>query len=750
MVKIREEHHVHSQNDIDLDAWLNRLQEKSGLPDISPLRRACEMSRVLNDEVNAQGAQWIEGVDSFQMGLEMCEILVGLHLDLDSLVAAVIYRAVREERLSLDRVGKEFGPDVAKLVEGVSRMAAISQFLNPKRNKSVLGQKKAQLENVRKMLVAMVDDVRVVLIKLAERTAAIRAVKNSPPERQVRVAREIFEIYAPLAHRLGIGHVKWELEDLSFRYLQPDAYKQIASLLAEKRSEREKYIEEVIHDISVALEKNQIQAEISGRAKHIYSIWRKMRRKNIDFYQVYDIRAIRILVPDVASCYTVLGIVHAMWKHIPKEFDDYIATPKENGYRSLHTAVIGSKGRILEVQIRTRQMHDEAELGVCAHWRYKESPHTKVERSYEEKISWLRQVLEWNEELSEKQVDEFAEQLRSEASDERIYVFTPEGHVLDLAAGATPLDFAYHVHTEVGHRCRGAKVNGRIVPLTYVLQTGQQVEILTGKEAVPSRDWLNANAGYLFTSRARSKVQHWFKQQDRDKNIVDGKALIAAEFKRLSLRNIDLDSLAAKFNLKSAEDLLASVGAGDTKITQVINALNNYVAIDHQKNEVGVSRASNEAQSALEAPGISVQGVGNLMVHIAKCCKPVPGEPIVGYVTMGRGVTIHGQHCVHLQQLNQQGRDRFVQVSWGANEAKSYPVDIHISSFDRRGLLKDITEILAKCNVNITAMNTLSNTRTSTADMKITLEVSGIEQLSQILAKINQLPNIIEVNRIVA
>lgn len=750
MVKIREEHHIHSNDVIDLDTWLSKVQEKSALPDIEPLRRACEMSRMLNLEVNASGKQWIEGVDSFQMGLEMCDILVGLHLDLDSLVAAVIYRAVREGRINLEAVRKDFGDDVAKLVEGVSKMAAISQFLSPKRNKSALGLKKAQLENVRKMLVAMVDDVRVVLIKLAERTTAIRAVKHSPPERQVRVAREIFDIYAPLAHRLGIGHVKWELEDLSFRYLQPEAYKKIASLLAEKRIEREKYIADVLHDIGRVLEENHIKAEISGRVKHIYSIWRKMRRKNIDFYHVYDIRAIRILVPDVASCYTVLGLVHALWKHIPKEFDDYIATPKENGYRSLHTAVIASKGRILEVQIRTYQMHEEAELGVCAHWRYKESPHSKVERSYEEKISWLRQVLEWNEELGERHVDDLTEQLQSDSSDERIYVFTPEGHVLDLSSGATPVDFAYHVHTEVGHRCRGAKVNGRIVPLTYTLETGQQVEILTGKEAVPSRDWLNANAGYLHTSRARAKVQHWFKQQDRDKNVIDGKALVAAEFKRLSLKNIDLDALASKLNLKSGEDLFANVGAGELKITQVVNALNNYLDMSAATEEHALARVIRDGDHAYGAPGINIYGVGNLMAHIAKCCKPVPGESIVGYVTLGRGVTIHSRNCGHLEQLGKQSRDRFIQVSWGNGETKCYPVDIHISSFDRRGLLKDITEILAKCNVNITAMNTLSNSRNSTADMKITLEVSGIEQLSQVLAKINQLPNIIEVNRISA
>ena len=748
MVKIREEHYIHADGEIDLESWLSKAQEKSGLPDLEPLRRACEMSRDVLSGAQRGGSQWAEGVDSFQMGLEMCEILIGLNLDLDSLVAAAIYRSVREESVSLETVREEFGESVAILVEGVSKMAAIGQFLNPKR-KAALGKKKVQLDNIRKMLIAMVDDVRVALIKLAERTCAIRAVKNSPQERQLRVAREIFDVYAPLAHRLGIGHIKWELEDLSFRYLQPEAYKKIAKLLSEKRIEREKYIESVLVGIRSELVNNHIDAEISGRVKHIYSIWRKMRRKNIDFYQVYDVRAIRILVPDIASCYTVLGIVHALWKHIPKEFDDYIARPKENGYRSLHTAVIGPKGRVLEVQIRTKEMHDEAELGVCAHWRYKESPHSKVERSYEDKITWLRQVLDWNEDLGEKQIDDLAEQFQNDITDERIYVFTPEGHVIDLAIGATPVDFAYHIHTEVGHRCRGAKVNGRIVPLDYILATGQQVEILTSKDTEPRRDWLNANSGYLHTSKARAKVQHWFKQQARDKNIVDGKELVAAEFKRLSAKDVNLDELAGKVNLKSGEDLFAAVGAGDLKISQVISVLNTYLKITDSSKKSVSGRVSNKNSKAGLEPSIMIDGVGNLMTQIAKCCKPVPGEPIVGYVTLGRGVTVHSRECAHLEQLSKQGRDRFIEVSWGDDEQEQcYPVDVHISSFDRRGLLRDITEILAKYHVNVTAMNTLSNRNNSTADMKLTLEVSGINELSRILAKINQLPNIIEVNRI--
>ena len=747
MVKIRDEHFIHSDAEVDIESWLKKVQENSQFTDVEPLRRACKISYQANKEAIEQGNLWGGDIDSFQMGLEMVEILVGLNLDLDSLVAATVYRAVREERVSIEQIEKKFGKSVAKLVMGVSKMAAIGEFLNLKQRRA-LGQKKIQLENVRKMLVAMVDDVRVALIKLAERTSAIRAVKNASSERQLRVAREIMDIYAPLAHRLGIGHIKWELEDLSFRYLQPEAYKKIAGLLVEKRLEREKYIADVLSQLSDSLQGHHIQAELSGRVKHIYSIWRKMQRKNIDFNQVYDIRAVRILVPDTSACYAALGITHSIWQHIPNEFDDYIANPKENGYRSLHTAVIGPKGRVLEVQIRSQEMHDEAELGVCAHWRYKESPHAKVERSYEDKISWLRQVLEWNEEIDEKQIEDLAEQFNSHSSQEYIYLFTPDGHVLEMVAGSTPVDFAYHIHTEVGHRCRGAKVNGHIVPLNYVLSTGQQVEILTGKDVMPRRDWLNVNSGYIHSSRARAKVQHWFKLQARDKNIVDGKALLGAEFKRLSVQDVDLDQLAEKLNIKTGEDVLASIGAGDLRVSQVISTLGEFVATEEDRENASQQRAIISKASNEKSPNVTIHGLDGLMTHIAKCCKPVPGELIAGYITLGRGITVHSRNCSHLSELSKDRRDRLVEVSWGDGKEKTYPVDVHISSFDRRGLLNDITEILAKCDVNVTAMTTLSDRKNSTADMKVTLEVTGVSELSRVLTKINQLPNIIEVERV--
>src|SRR5690554_6719936 len=420
------------------------------------------------------------------------------------------------------------------------------------------------------MLVAVVDDVRVALIKLAERTCALRQIKTATSEKRLKVAREVFDIYAPLAHRLGIGHIKWELEDLSFRYLEEDAYKYIARLLAEKRMDRAEYIKRVIQELTLAIKDQGIDgADLQGRAKHIYSIWRKMKRKKIDFSQVYDIRAVRVLVPEVRDCYAVLGIVHSMYKHIPNEFDDYIATPKENGYRSLHTAVITEGGKVLEVQIRTFAMHEEAELGVCAHWRYKGTDRQTSEDSYEQKIAWLRQVLEWHDELGGD--SHFQDDLRAMDQD-RIYVFTPDGHVVDLPKTSTPLDFAYRIHTDIGHRCRGAKVNNRIVPLNTHLNTADQVEILTGKREAPSRDWLSPALGYVNTARARAKVQHWFKLQARDQNIAEGQVLLDREFRRLALLDLDFEALAKKLKMKSLDDLYAAVGASDIGVGQELNA----------------------------------------------------------------------------------------------------------------------------------------------------------------------------------
>ena len=658
-------------------------------------------------------------------------------------MAAVVYRGVREGKTTLAQVHQHFGPVVGKLVDGVQRMAAISASLNP-RQSMVLGAQ-AQVENLRKMLVAMVDDVRVALIKLAERTVAIREVKHADDEKRHRVAREVFDIYAPLAHRLGIGHIKWELEDLSFRYLEPEQYKQIATLLHERRLDREQYITNVMQQLRDELEATGIKADVSGRAKHIYSIWRKMQRKGLQFSQIYDVRAVRVLVPEVRDCYTALGIVHTLWRHIPKEFDDYIANPKENGYRSLHTAVLGPDGKVLEVQIRTHAMHEEAELGVCAHWRYKGTDTKTGSSQYEEKISWLRQVLEWHEELGD--IGGLAEQLRVDIEPDRVYVFTPDGHAIDLPKGATPLDFAYRVHTEVGHNCRGAKVNGRIVPLSYSLQTGEQVEIIRGKHGAPSRDWLNSNLGYITTSRARAKIVHWFKLQARDQNVAAGKGMLERELQRLAFPQLDVEKLAERCNFKAAEDMYAALGAGDLRLAQAVNHAEQLVEPEHGSEQLELIPRRGGGTRPGRRGDIQIEGVGNLLTQMAGCCQPLPGDPIVGYITHGRGVTIHRQDCSTGLQLAGREPERIIQVNWGPVPQQTYPVDIMIRAYDRSGLLRDVSQVLLNEKINVLAVNTRSNKEDNTASMLLTIEIPGLDGLGRLLGRLAQLPNIIEARR---
>lgn len=747
MVKVREDYPQMSDGSVDLDAWLARIGTKVALYDPDALKRACEFARKLDEENSAREHVWSARTSSFLTGLAMADILADLRLDQESLTAAVLYRAVREGKTTQAVIEKTFGFDIAHLIDGVLRMAAISQIVNPDK-KAGFGKDQQQLDNIRKMLVAMIDDVRVALIKLAERTFAIREIKDATPERRQRVAREIFDIYAPLAHRLGIGHIKWELEDLSFRYLEPDSYKHIARLLDEKRLDRDEYIQNVISSLKGMLDRMGMHSEVTGRAKHIYSIWRKMQRKKISFNEVYDVRAVRVLVPEVRDCYAALGVVHSLYKHIPREFDDYIATPKENGYRSLHTAVIGPQGKPLEVQIRTFDMHEEAELGVCAHWHYKEGTKGGKNAGYESKIAWLRQVLEWQEDMGEAQLEDFAEQLNQAIHDDRIYVFTRDGHVIDMQAGATPLDFAYHVHTAVGNGCRGAKVNGRIVPLNYKLQTGEQVEIMTTRNGIPSRDWLSSSLGYLNTTRAQAKVRHWFKQQDREKNIVEGRELLEHEFMRLgiSLARHDLDTLAPRLNVKTGDDVLSGIGAGDIRISQVISLMGARVDSSAQQDLLPRDVVSRSRRTLSGSP-IIIEGVGNLLTHIANCCKPIPGEPIVGYITQGRGVSVHSRGCPEFMHLQETEPARVVDVQWNQSETDVYAVDIHIRAWDRTGLLRDITGVLANEHVNVTGLQTHSNKSDGTASMQVTVEIGSLNALGRLLAKIEQQPNVIEARR---
>ncbi|WP_235042098.1 GTP diphosphokinase [Vreelandella profundi] len=744
MVKVREDQPLTASGQVDIQKWLTHLQEDVRLRDPERLIDACKLAETLELEAPRTHRVWLSPGSSFRMGLEMADILGDLKLDQATLEAAVLYRSVREGLLSLEGVSKRFGSEVSGLIDGVLQMAAISYPLAPDH---AMGQHNQQ-ENLRKMLVNMVSDVRVALIKIAERTCALRQVKDAPLEKCLQVAREVADIYAPLAHRLGVGQLKWELEDLSFRYLHEDEYKAIAKLLAEKRLDRDRYIHDVVETIKALMEAQRIHRyDVDGRAKHIYSIWRKMKRKRIDFSQVNDVRAVRILVPEVTDCYTVLGIIHSRWHHVPNEFDDYIANPKKNGYQSLHTAVMGPENKVLEIQIRTFAMHEEAELGVCAHWRYKGHDTNAKSRSYEDKIAWLRQVLEWQDEVGG--FGDLREGLSSDVAPDRIYVFTPDGHVIDLPRVATPIDFAYRVHTEIGHRCRGAKINGRIVPLTYKLKTGQQVEILTATKGGPSRDWLNPSLGYVRTSRGRAKIQAWFKHQARDQNLDEGRALFDREMRRLDVEDLDLPRLAKAVNYLNAEDMYAAIGAGDLRIGQVLHQAQQLFGETDDQEQLDRLLAKPKRQSSKATKSdITVLGVGNLKTSMANCCRPVPGEPIVGFITQGRGVTVHRQDCSNILQLRLDEPQRIIEVEWGERAQTRYPVTIEIQAWDRSGLLRDVTSLLGNEKVNVLAVNTLTNTDESIARLRITLEVDGLESLGRLFSRIQQLPNVTEVRRL--
>ena len=737
MVKVREDQPRLFDGSVDLSAWLGRLQDRSGVVGSNNLKEACELVRQVELQFHLQTSKgedvvWPSGKGCFRTGLEMVEILAELKLDQDTLVAAMLYRAVRETKLSLTQVEEQFGQVVAGLISNVQGMAAISTIQNPRHDHQ------GQLEKLRKMLVSIIDDVRVALIKLAERTCAIRAVRHASQEKRQRVAREVFEIYAPLAHRLGIGYIKWELEDLSFRYLKPQDYKKIAQLLDGKRLERQQFIGDVVETLKTELGDVGIACEVSGRVKHIYSIWRKMNRKNLDFRDLYDIRAVRILTHKVRDCYAALGVVHSLWQHIPKEFDDYIATPKENGYRSLHTAVFGPEGKTVEVQIRTRDMHEEAELGVCAHWKYKGTDVNSRSDSYEAKLSWLRQVMEWHNDIGA--CDGSSEPWYPGVEPDRIYVFTKDGHVVDLPVRATPIDFAYSIHTEVGNRCRGAKVGGRIVPLNHQLKTGDQVEILTATKAHPSRDWLNPEQGYVATGRARAKITSWFKRQDREGNIVDGQSQLEQALKRQGLQAADINKLAQSANFLSAEDLFAAIGAGDVKMQHLLSLAQKQLVPEPEKVFTLRTRAPQNSGSDRT---INIDGVGNLLTHMAGCCQPVHGDPIVGYITVGRGVTIHRQDCNTVQTLASREPERLIEVSWGSEPNYSYPVDVMISAYDRPGLLRDITVVLANDKVNVLSMHTQVSKDEYLASILLTVEVPSLDSLGRVLSRVSQLPNVI-------
>ena len=676
--------------------------------------------------------------------LEMVEILSSLNMDKDALCAALLVPFIEEELITLEQINDNYGEQVHTLVSGVVKMDAIRSLQQPSGAQFASGQ----IDNLRRMLLSMVEDVRAVVIKLAERVCNLNSVKNLDEEVRVLAAKESASIYAPLANRLGIGQLKWELEDISFRYLHPNTYKQIAKLLDEKRLDREQYMIDFVDKIQSQLDALSIKGTVYGRPKHIYSIYKKMKQKSLDFEQLYDVRAVRVVVEKLQDCYGALGIVHTGWKHLPSEFSDYVATPKPNGYQSIHTVVLGPNGKSIEVQIRTQQMHDDAELGVAAHWRYKEGTASGKAGGFDEKISWLRKLLQWQEDVSGS--EELVDELRNEVFEDRIYVFTPNGDVIDLPNGSTPLDFAYYIHSNVGHRCKGAKVDGRIVPFTYKLKTGEQLEILTNKKASPSRDWANASLGYLHTARARSKVNTFFKAQDKDKNTQLGKEQLEIELAKHDLEDSDLTAIFKRFNVNNASDLYAAIGRGHTKVQQVIHQLQFEADKLKPAEDIDpkmVIRQQTEKQQ-VDSNGITVSGVGNLLTHMANCCQPVPGDKISGFITQGRGISIHRSDCDQLQNSLKQSPERMVEVQWGDNHSQYYQLSIMVTCDERHGLLRDITTVIANEKVNVVDMSSRIDYKQRLNITEFKLEVENAEIISKLFTKIEQIEDVISVKRI--
>ncbi|WP_435722170.1 RelA/SpoT family protein [Acinetobacter baumannii] len=741
-----------AETQVGLASWLDRVREILDGAELKQLEEVAHLTlqKELDSTVNHRS-------NTFATGVGMADILAHLHVDEDTLSAAMLYRSVREDITDIEEVKRKFGEQVYNLVKGTLAMGKLSELIekNKRLEDHFNNNQREHLSGIYKMLISVTEDVRVVLIKLAERTYSLRELANSSRERQERVAREILTIYSPLAHRLGIAQLKWELEDLAFRYLAPDRYKEIASLLNEKRLEREHYIQFVIDRLKSELAAHGIEAEITGRAKHIYSIYRKMKSKNLSFDQLYDIRALRVLVNSVPECYHSLGIVHQIWRYIPHQFDDYITNPKANGYRSLHTAVI-AENKSLEVQIRTHEMHDEAELGVCSHFNYKEGS-KNTDHSFNHRLHSLRAVLEHYQERNETTVHqnedetEGFDQLQDFEGFEKIYVFSRDGDIKELPRGSTVLDFAYHVHTEVGNKCYAARVNQRYVPLTYTLKTGEQVEILTKKDREPNRDWLVNSLGYIKTARACDKLRHWFRQQDRSKNLEVGRELLNKELSRLAIhpKSIDLNDYSSHFNVKTGDDILVSLVSGDISLHALINQINRQMHLDQDEPELVLKPTLNpRASHTLSAHGILIDGLDNVELHIAQCCQPVHGESIAGYITLNRGVSIHKVLCSDYQRMIKQEPERAVEADWEMQPTRGQSVQIVVEAYDRRGLLKDLTQVIFSDQINIRQVNTISEAD-GIANMKLLIEVKGLAQLSRLLARLEQQPGIISARRMI-
>lgn len=748
---------------MDIDNLIGSLPQSYSPADRALIIRAYKLAeKAHNGQKRASGEPYISHC------IAVAIILAELRVPVEAIAAGLLHDTVEDTDVSLEEIVREFGDDIAKLVDGVTKLTQLPRVsrgdqrpedaikdeelrqraerrgeLNPDEEVTQIAKSRRYdlvSETLRKTFLAMGEDVRVVLIKLADRLHNMRTLGYMPETKRRRIAQETIDIFAPLANRLGIWQMKWELEDLSFRYASPDKYKEIAKLIAERRLDREREMNEIIDRLQSITASEGIKVEVYGRPKHIYSIYKKMQRKGVQFEQVHDIRGVRVIVQDVPTCYSVLGVIHTHWRPIPGQFDDYIAVPKDNFYQSLHTAVVYDDGKTLEVQIRTPEMNQSAEFGIAAHWRYKEG--SARDDAYERRILWFRSLMEWRQEVED--ASEFIDSLKSDVFEDRVYVFTPKGDIIDLPAGSTPIDFAYHVHTDVGHRCRGAKVNGKLVSLDYSLRTGEQVDVLTAKRGGPSRDWLNPNLGLVKTQRARAKIRLWFKRQAREHNLSQGRALLERELSRLGVSDVNLEQLANQFDSKSVDDLMVAIGCGDISLSKISNQL-----MREEEDEEGLKFGTRVlVEQGLEGhDAIRVVGLQGLLTTLARCCNPVPGDEIVGYITRGRGASIHRKDCPNILRLRE--RERLVRVDWGEPK-RTYPVSVQVRAYDRDGLARDVSNLIANEGINMGLVQAGVDRRNklNLATLDLVLEVHDVDQLTKVLTRIEALPNVMEVRRV--
>ena len=708
-----------------IERLLEALPEHTSSTDEELIRRAFESAKNSH-----KGQKRASGEPYINHCLAVATIMAELGAPTPTIVAALLHDSVEDTDLTLDDLERDFGSEVAQLVDGVTKLTHL-----PRVSRSSQGERPERRElaneTLRKTFLAMGDDVRVVVIKLADRLHNMRTLSHLSAERRERIAVETIEIFAPLASRLGIWQVKWELEDLAFRYVHPDEYKLLADQVTIRRVDREEDMKAIREDVDLLLKETEIEAEVRARPKHLYSIYRKMERKDVPFEEVYDIRGVRVLLESESDCYTALGIIHNRWKPVPGTFDDYIATPKDNFYQSLHTAVIFDDGKTVEVQIRTPEMEENAEFGIAAHWRYKEG--RARDDGFERRVNWLRSLMEWRQDITD--AGDFVDAMKSDVFEDRVFVFTPQGDVIDLPVESTPIDFAYHIHTEIGHRCRGARVNGKLVSLDTKLNTGDSIEILTTKRGGPSRDWLNPSLEMVKSQRARSKIRQWFRKQAREQNISHGRQLVDREVRRLGIQKFDIDSLAEEMSFTSGDELLAAVGVGDINLGKIVNR-----AVERADP---LPEPIDRPWTPKESVEVSVLGLTGLLTHMGRCCNPVPGDPIIGYVTRGRGATIHRQDCPNVLRIKD--KERLVSVSWG--KAKdTYPVSVQIRAYDRDGLMRDVSTLVSNEGISMSSIHV--STEESLAIFDLVMGITDLSQLSRVLNRLEALPNVLEARRV--